>query len=92
MTDQFNPNDPISEEQIDLIKAYYKQSLLSTQEALSQWPTEYIVGSSGTMQNIALMMAADQGLDIESFALNEWSFSRKDFIRFYDSFIFLSIS
>ena len=90
MTDQFNPNDPISEEQIDLIKAYYKQSLLSIQEALSQWPTEYIVGSSGTMQNIALMMAADQGLDIESFALNEWSFSRKDFIRFYDSFIKLN--
>ena len=90
MTDQFNPNDPISEEQIDQIKAFYKQSLLSVQEALNQCPTEYIVGSSGTMQNIALMMAADQGLDIESFIINEWSFSRKDFIRFYDSFIKLN--
>ena len=42
MTDRFKPNDPISFQQIDHIKAYYKQSLLSVQEALNQWPTEYI--------------------------------------------------
>ena len=90
MTDRYKPNDPISFEQIDQIKAYYKQSLLSVQEALNQWPTEYIIGSSGTMQNIASMIAADQGVDVESFALNERIFSREDFIGFYDSFIGLN--
>lgn len=90
MTDQFKPNDPISPEQIDQIKAYYKQSLLSVQEALSQWPSDQIIGSSGTMQNIASMIAAKQGVDVESLALNEWSFSREDFIGFYDSFIKLN--
>ena len=90
MTDQFKPNDPISPEQIDQIKAYYKQSLLSVQEALSQWPSDQIIGSSGTMQNIASMIAAQQGVDVESLALNEWSFSREDFIGFYDSFIKLN--
>ena len=36
------------------------------------------------------MIAADQGVDVESFALNEWIFSREDFIGFYDSFIGLN--
>ena len=90
MTDYFKLNDPISPEQIDQINAYYKQNLLSVKEALSQWPSDQIIGSSGTMQNIALMIAAQQGLDVESLALNEWSFSREDFIDFYDSFIGLN--
>ena len=90
MTDYFKLNVPFSPEQIDQINAYYKQNLLSVKEALSQWPSDQIIGSSGTMQNIALMIAAQQGLDVESLALNEWSFSREDFIDFYDSFIGLN--
>ena len=57
---------------------------------IERWPSDQIIGSSGTMQNIALMIAAQQGLDVESLALNEWSFSREDFIDFYDSFIGLN--
>jgi exopolyphosphatase/guanosine-5'-triphosphate,3'-diphosphate pyrophosphatase len=90
MTDRFKPSDPISQAEIEQISDYYLQALAPIAHALQTWPTQTIIGSSGTMQNIALMIAASKGMDIETMPLNEWSFSASDFEHFYNHFIGLN--
>lgn len=86
MMDILRPSDPISKEDIGKLEAHYTQELKEIEEALKKYPTKTIIGSSGTMQNIALMIANRKGLST-TVTLNELEFSAKDFEEFYTHFI-----
>jgi exopolyphosphatase/guanosine-5'-triphosphate,3'-diphosphate pyrophosphatase len=92
MTDKFRPNDPVTAQDIVEITQYYDSTLAPLREALQKWSTSTMIGSSGTMQNIALMIAARKGYDPETLTLNEWSCTREDFLEFYAYFIGLNRS
>jgi len=89
MTDIFKPSDPITEEDIISLENHYRKELNPIAEAFAQRRTDTIIGSSGTMQNIALMIAARKGLPVDV-TLNELEYSAQDFFDFYDEFITLS--
>lgn len=89
MTDVFRPTDPISEEDVAKLEEHYLNELQDVQNALEKNPTSTIIGSSGTMQNIGLMIATRKGLSVD-ITLNEFSYTAKDFFDFYKEFIALS--
>ncbi len=86
MTDIFNPADPITPGTISELEAHYSKELFEVQEAIKKKPTNTIIGSSGTMQNIGMMIAAMKNQPT-SITLNELEFTAEDFSRFYESFI-----
>lgn len=85
MTDIFKPSDPISKENIETLETHYAEELKSVEAALQKKPTKTIIGSSGTMQNIGLMIANRKGLST-NITLNELEFSADDFFQFYKDF------
>lgn len=86
MTDIFKPTDPIEPEDILKLEEHYKEQLSELTEALTQNHTNTIIGSSGTMQNIAAMIASRKGLPVDV-TLNEMEYSAQDFFSFYKDFI-----
>ncbi len=86
MTDIFKPSDPISKEDIRRLEEHYEEELIEVGNALKENPTKTIIGSSGTMQNIGLMIANRKGLST-NVTLNELEFTAEDFSKFYSDFI-----
>lgn len=86
MTQLFKPSDPITPKEIEKLEHYYADQLSEVAEAFAQHRTETIVGSSGTMQNIALMVADRNNKPVDV-TLNELEYSAEEFAEFYEDFI-----
>ncbi len=89
MNDQFKPQDPIRESDIQALEEFYAQELKELDAVLAEMPTKTIIGSSGTMQAIGVMIATRKGISVDV-SLNELTYSKADFLDFYASFIGLS--
>lgn len=89
MTEVFKPSDPITKEDIQKLEAHYEEQLRDVAEAFAQHRTEVLVGSSGTMENIALMIASRKNKTVDV-TLNEMEFTAEEFQEFYDHFIGLN--
>ncbi len=89
MVDMFKPNDPIDEKGIHELEKYYAQELEGLSIVLKDNPTKTMIGSSGTMQAIGLMIATRKGLSVDV-TLNELTYTKEDFFQFYNSFIGLN--
>ncbi len=89
MTDFFKPSDPISKNDVQALEAHYRSELVSLEKVLKKYPTSIMVGSSGTMQAIGLMIAVQKGFS-QDINLNEFTYTRSDFMDFYESYIVLS--
>ncbi len=89
MTDIFKPSDPISAEEIKKLEDHYREETSDLTTAFAENRTNTIIGSSGTMQNIAAMIAARKGLPVDV-TLNEMEYSAQDFFSFYKDFIKLN--
>ena len=86
MTDMFKPSDPISGEDLAKLEEHYRKELKYVTESVQQYPLDTIIGSSGTMQNIASMIAARKKTPVDV-TLNELEYTAEDFFSFYDWFI-----
>lgn len=89
MMDLLRPSDPIKEHDVQSLKMHYAEELKELHNFFETYPAKTIIGSSGTMQAIGLMIAAKKGLS-QDINLNEFSYTRTDFNHFYSSFIGLS--
>lgn len=89
MTDIFKPSDPITDEEIKKLENHYLEETSELGTAFAKNRTNTIIGSSGTMQNIAEMIAVKKGLPVDV-TLNEMEYSAQDFFSFYKYFIKLS--
>ncbi len=91
MTDVFAPKDPIDEKDIAKLEAHYATELEELAPLIEKFGVKKMIGSSGTMQAIASMIAARKGFPVD-ITLNEFSFSKNDFMSFYQEFITLNES
>ncbi|MBN2731481.1 MAG: Ppx/GppA family phosphatase [Balneolaceae bacterium] len=89
MAAQFIDNDPITKKEIKKLHKKFKEALTPLAEAMQQHTVNTLVGSSGTMENIADMIAGRKSLNT-SLSLNELQFNRDDFDAFYNDFIGLN--
>lgn len=86
MASAYVDHDPITEQEVERLRARYREALQEVEQALAHYQVSAIIGSSGTMENIAQMIADRKGLST-SLSLNELAFSAADFASFYDDFI-----
>lgn len=86
MAAEFVNNDPISTKEIRQLRKYFDLELGDLFEVPEILEVDTIVGSSGTMENIAQMIANRQSLTA-SVTLNELTFSSPAYKEFYKQFI-----
>lgn len=86
MTADFVRNDPIQKDEIQALTQYYKETLSHLKEIFIKRGKQTLIGSSGTMQNIAAMIAHEKGQPPD-LTLNEFEYSARQFNAFYKKFI-----
>jgi len=86
MTAQFIDHDPVSVNEIEMLKKHYKEKLEDVAQAFAAHRTDTMIGSSGTMENIAAMIAYRNDKS-PTLSLNELEFTSKQFFTFYDEVI-----
>lgn len=86
MTGAFVKNDPILPEEIGVLKNLYREKLMDVAQAFAMHRASMLIGSSGTMENIALMIAHRNNKQPE-LSVNELDFSSGEFFDFYDEVI-----
>ncbi len=86
MTAKFIDHDPITKKEIDSLKNHFDNQLADVAEAFAMHRSSMLVGSSGTMENIGLMIA-HRNNKTPNLTVNELEFSSKEFFEFYDDVI-----
>lgn len=86
MTSDYIKSDPASKKELRSLDDAYELRLQGLKEQLGQYSLSMLVGTSGTMQNIAAMIAANKKQNM-SLTLNEFEYTASDFFAFYDNFI-----
>lgn len=86
MTARFVEHDPISTEEIDILTTHFQTNLTDVAQAFASNRASMLIGSSGTMENIALMIAyrKDQSPHM---SVNELEFTAAEFFELYDEVI-----
>ena len=86
MAARFVNSDPISKKDIKALRKHYKTELKEVAETLAKHSVKTIIGSSGTMENIAAMIAGRNDITA-AMTLNELVYSAEEFNSFYGYFI-----
>ena len=86
MAAEFVDHDPITKGEIKKLRTHFEDELKDLFKALKDHRIDTIVGSSGTMENIAEMIANQQSIT-SSVTLNELTYSVKDYKKFHKKFI-----
>lgn len=86
MTAKFVDNDPISKEEIKTLTEYFKNNLTDVAQAFASHRASFLIGSSGTMENIGLMTAYRKNQS-PNMSVNELEFTAEEFFDLYDNVI-----
>lgn len=86
MSSRFVRGDVVTKSEIATLRAHYTENLRDLELAMKRYPVQTLIGSSGTMQNLAQMIAARKKRDV-SLTLNEFEYTAEEFKEFYDFFI-----
>jgi exopolyphosphatase/guanosine-5'-triphosphate,3'-diphosphate pyrophosphatase len=86
MAAEYVEHDPISEGEIKKLQKRYSDELADLLEHVKKHEVRTIVGSSGTMENIADMIADRQSITA-SVTLNQLVYATSDYAEFHDDFI-----
>lgn len=86
MTAKFVDHDPISKDEIQTLTEYYRDNLSDVAQSFASNRAALLIGSSGTMENIALMIAYRKKQS-PNMTVNEIEFSSEEFFEFYDEVI-----
>jgi exopolyphosphatase/guanosine-5'-triphosphate,3'-diphosphate pyrophosphatase len=86
MTSRFVINDPITKDEIKALEDHYRSQLTEVAQSFAMHRGEILIGSSGTMENIALMVA-DHNKFSPSMSVNELRFTAEEFYKLYDEVI-----
>lgn len=85
-TARFVDSDPIREDDIRALTDFYRHHLTDVAQAFAQNRASLLIGSSGTMENIGLMIAYRKG-ESPHLSVNELEFTAEEFFHFYDEVI-----
>jgi len=86
MTASFVNSDPISAEEIKKLEDVYEEQLRDVAQAFATHRAGIMIGSSGTMENIGLMIAKRED-KLQNLSVNELEFTSKQFFSLYDELI-----
>ncbi|AVR44570.1 Ppx/GppA family phosphatase [Christiangramia fulva] len=86
MAAKFVSHDPITKKEIKNLKDHYQKTLGEVEKIVKEHSVKTMIGSSGTMENIAAMIASRNSINA-SITLNELVFHDDEFIPFYEKFI-----
>ena len=86
MAAHFVNEDPISKKEKKALRKHFKKEMNELTEVLRKHPVKTMIGSSGTMENIAAMIAEHNSI-AASFSLNELVYDVEEFKSFYKYFI-----
>ncbi len=89
MTANYIDHDPISPDEINALKEHFDSKLMDVAEAFAMHRSPLLIGSSGTMENIGLMIA-HRNNKTPNLTINELEFTAKEFFEFYDEVIGLN--
>lgn len=89
MTSRFVDSDPITEEEIKKLGNHYRSQLTEVAQSFAMHRGDILIGSSGTMENIALMVA-DHNKFSPSMSVNELRFTAEEFYKLYDEVILMN--
>jgi len=84
LLEMFNPSDPIKEDEIEVVKGYLRKELKPLFDAVNKYPIQELIGSSGSFDSLAEMIAhrfyTPDILDNKT----EYEFKLNDCIAIYD--------
>ena len=86
MAATFVDSDPIKKNNVHKLKDHYKDKLAEVVKLAKEHGVKTIIGSSGTMENIAEMVAGRNDITAKR-TLNELNFESDSFLDFYKEFI-----
>lgn len=86
MTASFVDSDPISAEEIQKLEHHYEEQLRDVAQAFAIHRAGIMIGSSGTMENIGLMIAKREN-KLQNLSVNELEFTNDQFFSLYDELI-----
>ncbi len=86
MTASFVNNDPIADDEIAQLKDHYRSQLTEVAQSFAIHRGAIMIGSSGTMENIGLMISYRKKKS-PNLSINELKFTAKEFFEFYDEVI-----
>jgi len=86
MAADFVKSDPVKTPDIKVMTDFYRKKLEGIVPVIRKHKPKVLIGSSGTMQNIASMIAATKGM-YPMLTLNEFEYTAEEFNRFYELFI-----
>lgn len=85
--DQFNPSNPIKNEEVEAIKNYLEKNLEPLFEAVKKYPVKNLVGCSGSFETLASMILyKNHDHDLPS-SITSYEFMHKDFINIYKTLL-----
>ena len=91
MLERFITTDPVSDRELSLLEQFFAAELFTSAEKSRDLDIKRAIASSGTAQNIARMIRSMTGRDDEV-TLNQSSFTRKEFQKFYKSVMVMTAS
>lgn len=80
LTTEFVTTDPMSKDERRALRDHLIEHLTPLAKAVAPYEPKLFIGSSGTLEDIAHMVAARRGGDVPS-SLNQLSFTRREFLR-----------
>lgn len=83
MTARFVEHDPISNEEIQTLTNHFRTNLTDVAQSFASHRASMLIGSSGTMENIALMIAYRKD-QLPNLSVNELEFTATEFFDLYD--------
>jgi exopolyphosphatase/guanosine-5'-triphosphate,3'-diphosphate pyrophosphatase len=86
MTARFVEHDPISKEEIQTLRKQFQTNLTDVAQSFASHRASMLIGSSGTMENIALMIAYRKD-KTPNMSVNELEFTATEFFHLYDDVI-----
>ncbi|MCS6904797.1 MAG: Ppx/GppA phosphatase family protein [Bacteroidia bacterium] len=81
------PDDPITQEQIQSTIQYFREALKQTLEQLKTFQLATLIGSSGTFETLGAMIAHQRGDRHLVDTLNGFIFDRKQFLEAHDKIL-----
>jgi exopolyphosphatase/guanosine-5'-triphosphate,3'-diphosphate pyrophosphatase len=83
LTAEFVAKDPVSKGELRRLEAHISEVLGPVAEAVRGFAPKLVVGSSGTLEDVARMVAARRGTDVPR-SLNQFTFTRDEFATVRD--------
>jgi exopolyphosphatase / guanosine-5'-triphosphate,3'-diphosphate pyrophosphatase len=87
LLDRFAPNDPITPQEIETIEAYFKQELKLLFDAIKHHKVKILIGSSGSFDTIAAMIAAQYHPHLDMTKVTSYRIGLEQFNVLHAAFI-----